>query len=395
MRGYRRFGGKHGVSFGVVEDTGLGPSPRADQRFGKVQRLVVDARPEEDFVGAPAFLGVDAAAQSFRLRRVPDLAEGFLADIANRRMHLAEADVAVGVNDTAHDTGAAGNDLRLLLSGLHLGPLQHRLDERAVALFLARRPQSPGVLIQLLVRRQVGEHERLVLALAANQRQVVMVHGGAALVQVRGQALDLVKVLRGDGGDGMDAQSRLGDLQFRQRLVGFQQLGKGLGVAAEAVAVLGHAVDGKFTDEELEALFLEDAVQRFDGALGEVSIGGHIDLLDAVVLDEEAADFGELRAQKGFAAGEIQVLNASQIAGESEDLVHRQVIALIEVSPVETVLAGQVADGVDEQNQKRRRADAWKSEVLPSKLTVPDDALNRVHWLSVATQELGLWFRIL
>src|SRR5271167_4094699 len=105
----------------------------------------------------------------------------------------------------------------------------------------------------------------------------------------------------------MNAQSRLGDLQLRQRFVGFQQLGKGLRVAAEAVVILGHAVDGKFTDKQLEGFFLEDAVQRFDGALGEVSVGGHVNLLDTVVLDEVAADFSELRAQKGFAAGEIQV----------------------------------------------------------------------------------------
>ena len=134
------------------------------------------------------------------------------------------------------------------------------------------------------------------------------------------------------------------------------------------------------------ALFLEDAVERLDGALGEVSVGGNVNLLDTVVLDEEAADFGELRAQKRLAAGEVQVLDAAQVARQREDLFDLEVVALIEVSPVETVLAGQVADGVDEQNQEWRRADAWKSEVLPSKLTVPDDTFNGVHRLSVATR---------
>src|SRR5271167_5204560 len=98
MRWRHRLRGKHGVAFGVVKHTGLGPGARAEQRFGKLYRLVSDARPQEDFVGTPAFLGVYAAAQSFGRRRMPDLAEGLLAQVADGGVHLAEADVAVGVN---------------------------------------------------------------------------------------------------------------------------------------------------------------------------------------------------------------------------------------------------------------------------------------------------------
>src|SRR5271157_721377 len=184
----------------------------------------------------------------------------------------------------------------------------------------------------------------------------------------------------------MDAQSGFAGLQFGQRLVRFEQLFERLRITTEAIMILRHAVDGELTNKELEAPLLEDALQGFDGTLSEISVGGYINLLHAVVLNEEPADFREFRAQEGFAAGQVQILDPSQISRERENLLHLQIIALVQVSPVKAVLTRQIANGVDKENQERRGRDAWKSKVLPSKLAVPDDTLNCVHRLRLAAR---------
>src|SRR5271157_920935 len=192
----------------------------------------------------------------------------------------------------------------------------------------------------------------------------------------------------------MDTQSRLAGLQFGERLVSFQQLFERLGITTEAIVILRHAVNGEFTHKQLQALLFEDVLQRFDRPLGKVPIRRHINLFDAVVLDEEPADLCEFGAQERFAAGQVQVLDPSQISCQRENLLHLQIIALIEVPPVKTVLARQVANGVDEENQKRRGRDAWKSQVSPSKLTVSDDTLNRVHLFMPRSGSLRAWISV-
>src|SRR5271165_506236 len=194
-----------------------------------------------------------------------------------------------------------------------------------------------------------------------------MVHGWASLVQVSCQLPYLF-------------------LHLRQGFVGFQQLGKGFRIPPEAIVILRHAVDGELTDKKLEAPLLENVLQRLNRPLSEVSIRRDIYLFDPVVLNEEPADFGEFSAQEGFAAGEVQVLDPPQISRQRENLLHFQIVPLIEISPVKAVLTSQIANGVDKQNQKGRSSDRWKSEVLPSKLTVPDDTFNCVHRLRLAAR---------
>src|SRR5271166_3007451 len=184
----------------------------------------------------------------------------------------------------------------------------------------------------------------------------------------------------------MDTQSRLAGLQFGERLVGFQQLFERLGITTEAIVILRHAVDGQLTHKQLEAFFFEDVLQGLDRPLSEVSIRRDIDLFNPVVLDKEPADLGEFSPQEGLAAGEVQVLNPPQIPRERENLLHLQVIPLIEVSPVKAMLARQITNGVDKENQKGWSSDRWKSEVLPSKLTVPEDTFNCVHRLRLAAR---------
>ena len=92
-----------------------------------------------------------------------------------------------------------------------------------------------------------------------------------------------------------------------------------------------------------------------DGPVGEVAVGRHVDLPRPVVLDELQADLGELLPQERLAAREIEVLDRAEVARERADLVEREVVAAVEVPPVEAVLAGQIADRVDEQDQERRR----------------------------------------
>ena len=158
--------------------------------------------------------------------------------------------------------------------------------------------------------------------------------------------------------------------------------------------ILRHAVNGELADKHFEALLFEDVLQRLDRPLGEVSIRRDINLFDPVVLNEVPADLREFSPQEGFAAGQVQVLDPPQISGERKNLLHLQIIPLIEVSPVKAVLAGQVANGVDEQNQKRRCRDAWKSQVFPSKLTVTDDTLNRVHLFMPCSGSLRAWISV-
>ena len=95
------------------------------------------------------------------------------------------------------------------------------------------------------------------------------------------------------------------------------------------------------------------------------------------MLDELAADFAEFRAQERLAAREVQVLDAAQRAREGEDLVLGQVVAPVQVAPVEAVLAFLIADRVDEQNQERRTG--LILPVAPGNPCVTGDAAKRVH----------------
>jgi hypothetical protein len=79
-------------------------------------------------------------------------------------------------------------------------------------------------------------------------------------------------------------------------------------------------------------------------------------LLDAVVADELAADFGEFLADEGFAAREVEVFERAEGFGEGDEFGEGEVIAAIEVAPVEAVLSLPIADRVDEEDEEGRGA---------------------------------------
>src|SRR6185295_944705 len=60
-------------------------------------------------------------------------------------------------------------------------------------------------------------------------------------------------------------------------------------------------------------------------------------------------------ADEGFDAREVQDLQGPEVRGELLDLLEGQVVALVEIAPVEAVVAGQVTNGIDEKDQERRR----------------------------------------
>src|SRR5262245_60692266 len=96
-------------------------------------------------------------------------------------MRLADADVAVGVDDAGKDAGPARDHLRPLLDRFHLRPLHHRLDARAEAPLLARPPNLGDVPIERLVLLELRTFERRVLAVAADDGEVVVLHRRAVL----------------------------------------------------------------------------------------------------------------------------------------------------------------------------------------------------------------------
>ena len=136
------FLGKREGDVSFVRREGCRPLPDFAAHHGarQLQRLKGDARPQEDLVRTVALLGADRSAQLVRCGGAPDLVEGSLPEVAQRGVCLADAHVAVGVDDGAQHPRPAGDDLPLLARGLHLCPLQHGLDDRSVSPLLAWQP---------------------------------------------------------------------------------------------------------------------------------------------------------------------------------------------------------------------------------------------------------------
>ncbi len=102
-------------------------------------------------------------------------------------------------------------------------------------------------------------------------------------------------------------------------------------------------------------------------------------MLGTVVFGEQQADIGELRPDEGLAARKIQNLELTELCREFAEFFKGQVVALVQVPPVEAVFAGQVADGVDEDDHERRRLPLL---VLSGALRQPDvscDAGAYIH----------------
>ena len=279
-----------------------------------------------------------------RARREPDLAEGVLAEIADWRVRLADADVAVRVHDPVQFPGAAGHDLPLRFRRLDLGPLQHRLDARAEPPVLARLPAIADVPGQVAVRIETRPLEGRVLAVAANEGQIVMVHLGAAIEEIVGEPADLVEVLAGC------RRNRVPPLQLREGVVGLHRAIERRLRAAELVVVLARAVERQLADEKPELRIREQIADGGDGLLRVPPVGRDVDLARAVVFEEQPHDLGELTPKERLASRQVERLDRPEVGREPGDLVKGQIVALIEIFPIEAVLAFQIADRVDEQD---------------------------------------------
>jgi hypothetical protein len=125
--------------------------------------------------------------------------------------------------------------------------------------------------------------------------------------------------------------------------------------AAEPIVVRLQAVERELDREELEPRFLQHVFERRHRPVEHRPVGRHVDLADAVVADEGAADLGKFLADERLATRQVQVLDRPEALGQPADLVHRQVVLPVQVAPVEAVLARLVARRVDEEDQERRR----------------------------------------
>ena len=129
-----------------------------------------------------------------------------------------------------------------------------------------------------------------------------MIHPWAVIVKVRGQVADLFQVDACGGGDGVYAQPGIAFLQLGQGLVGFHRLLKGALRFAEFVVKGRHAVERNLGDEQTQFFFLERALDLLHRAIGEVRVGGHVDLAHSVVTDKLPANLRELLPEKRLSA---------------------------------------------------------------------------------------------
>ncbi|MBV6497731.1 MAG: hypothetical protein JFAIHJKO_02882 [Pyrinomonadaceae bacterium] len=102
-------------------------------------------------------------------------------------------------------------------------------------------------------------------------------------------------------------------------------------------------------------LIRENLSQSLFGAIGEIPVGRNIDILNVVVPNEQLTDLGELAANEGFAAREIQVLKIAEFKRQFLKFLVGEIIAFIQFFPVKAVLARQITDRVDENYHEWRR----------------------------------------
>src|ERR1700688_4611578 len=99
-------------------------------------------------------------------------------------MSLADTYITVRVNHSRQVAGRARNVLRFRLDGFHFGPLQHGLHDRSEAILFTIAPHLRDVLVKPLVLLERGTLQARVLTISADDREIVMLHGRAALSQV-------------------------------------------------------------------------------------------------------------------------------------------------------------------------------------------------------------------
>src|SRR5262245_30376519 len=97
-------------------------------------------------------------------------------------MSFAKADVAICVDNTRQNTCLARHVLRFSLDRLYLRPLQHRLNDRTKASRLTISPDGGDMIVEFLVLLQCRAFQRWILAVSANDRQIVVFHRGTVVV---------------------------------------------------------------------------------------------------------------------------------------------------------------------------------------------------------------------
>src|ERR1700694_1297933 len=102
----------------------------------------------------------------------------------------------------------------------------------------------------------------------------------------------------------------------------------------------------------------EHRAQRCFGLVREIAVGWNVDLLCPIVANEKRADIGELLPDEGLTARQIERFDRTQLLGQPHELLVAEVVSLVEIAPVEAMLASEVADRVDEYDQKWRRLTA-------------------------------------
>src|SRR5512141_1677765 len=148
---------------------------------------------------------------------MPDLGEGVFAQVSKRLVCFAYRDVAVGVDHARQSSGGAGNNLSLLSCRANLRPLQHRLDNRSESTLFTRRPQRADVIVEILVTVEHRTAKAWVFSVTADDREIVMIHRWASLVEKCCQRPNLIDVDGGRRRDGVNPETRIPLLQLGER----------------------------------------------------------------------------------------------------------------------------------------------------------------------------------
>ncbi len=145
--------------------------------------------------------------------------------LPNGAMGLADAHVSVRVDHRAQHPRPAWNDLALFAGCLDLCPLQHRFDDGAVT-FCSRGLHCRCTWSSGQRTRLARALERRIFAIASYQREIMMRHLRTTLEQKSCQFTDLIDVLGGRRGYGVNLEPRIFALQGRQGIVSLHRLGE-------------------------------------------------------------------------------------------------------------------------------------------------------------------------
>ena len=104
---------------------------------------------------------------------------------------------------------------------------------------------------------------------------------------------------------------------------------------------------------QFETLVLRQAVLgHFVNPMWFQSIRRKVDVADAVLSNEEIDNLGKFLSQRRLTAAEPKVRERRRVLGELYDFVPRQIALLVQFIPVEAAVAGGVAVGGDEKDER-------------------------------------------